>query len=61
MMMRERAMSPVDVVKTFITALQAGEMEEAAGFMTDDFVERGWTLNSKHEVALTEQNEYTFS
>jgi hypothetical protein len=54
-------MSPVDVVKTFITALQAGEMEEAAGFMTDDFVERGWTLNSKHEVALTEQNEYTFS
>lgn len=36
-------MSPVDVVKTFITALQAGEMEEAARFMTDDFVERGWT------------------
>ncbi|HEY6542625.1 MAG TPA: nuclear transport factor 2 family protein [Ktedonobacteraceae bacterium] len=36
-------MSPVDVVKTFITALQAGEMEEAARFMADDFVERGWT------------------
>lgn len=36
-------MSPVDVVKTFITALQAGEMEEAAQYMTDDFVERGWT------------------
>ena len=36
-------MSPVDVVKTFITALQAGEMEEAARYMTDDFVERGWT------------------
>ena len=36
-------MNPVDVVKTFITALQAGEMEEAARFMTDDFVERGWT------------------
>ncbi len=36
-------MSPADVVKTFITALQAGEMEEAARFMADDFVERGWT------------------
>lgn len=36
-------MSPVDVVKTFITALQAGDMEEAARFMSDDFVERGWT------------------
>lgn len=36
-------MNPVDVVKTFITALQAGEMEEAAGYMADDFVERGWT------------------
>ncbi len=42
-MMKERVMSPVDVVKTFITALQAGEMEEAAQYMTDDFVERGWT------------------
>ena len=36
-------MSPVDVVRTFITALQAGDMEEAARFMADDFVERGWT------------------
>lgn len=36
-------MSPADVVKTFITALQAGEMEEAARFIADDFVERGWT------------------
>lgn len=36
-------MSPVQVVKTFITALQAGEMEEAARFMANDFVERGWT------------------
>ena len=36
-------MNPGDVVKTFITAVQAGEMEEAARFMTDDFVERGWT------------------
>ena len=36
-------MSLVQVVKTFITALQAGEMEEAAQYMTDDFVERGWT------------------
>jgi predicted ester cyclase len=41
--MEERVMSPVDVVKTFITALQAGDMEEAARFMSDDFVERGWT------------------
>lgn len=39
-------MSPVEVVKTFITALQAGEMEEAARYMTDDFVERGWTPQS---------------
>jgi len=36
-------MSPVQVVKTFITAVQAGEMEEAARYMTGDFVERGWT------------------
>ena len=36
-------MSPVQVVKTFITALQAGEMEEATRVMTDDFVEQGWT------------------
>lgn len=36
-------MSPLEVVKTFITALQAGEMEEAARSMTDEFVERGWT------------------
>ena len=48
-------MSPVQVVKTFITALQAGEMEEAARFMTDDFVERGWTpqpLNGQSFLAM---------
>ncbi len=48
-------MSPVDVVKTFITALQAGEIEEAADYMTDDFVERGWTplpLNGQGFLAL---------
>lgn len=43
LLLRERAMNPVQVVKTFITALQAGEMEEAARYMTDDFVEQGWT------------------
>lgn len=36
-------MSPIGVVKTFITALQSGDMEEAASSMSDDFVERGWT------------------
>lgn len=36
-------MSPIDVVKMFITALQSGDMEEAASSMSDDFVERGWT------------------
>ena len=36
-------MRPLQVVKTFITALQAGEIEEAARYMTDDFIERGWT------------------
>ena len=43
LLVRERVMNPVQVVKTFITALQAGEMEEAARYMTDDFVEQGWT------------------
>ena len=36
-------MSPLDIVKTFITALQSGDFEEAASCMADDFVERGWT------------------
>jgi hypothetical protein len=48
-------MSPVEVVKTFITALQAGEMEEAARYMTGDFVERGWTpqpLNGADFLAM---------
>ena len=48
-------MNPVDVVKTFITALQAGDMEVAARFMSDDFVERGWTpqpLNGRAFLAM---------
>jgi SnoaL-like protein len=36
-------MSPTEIVKTFITALQSGDMEVAANDMSDDFVVRGWT------------------
>ena len=36
-------MSSTEVVKTFITALQWGDMEEAVGYMADDFVITGWT------------------
>ncbi len=36
-------MSATEIVKTFITALQSGDMEVAANFMSDDFVVRGWT------------------
>ncbi|HKV57492.1 MAG TPA: nuclear transport factor 2 family protein [Ktedonobacteraceae bacterium] len=48
-------MSPIDVVKTFITALQSGDMEEAANRMSDDFVEKGWTpqpLDGQQFLAL---------
>ncbi len=36
-------MSATEIVKTFITALQSGDMEVAANYMSDDFVVRGWT------------------
>ena len=36
-------MSATEIVKTFITALQSGDMEVAATSMSDDFVVRGWT------------------
>ncbi len=34
-------MTAVEIVKTFITALQSGDMEMAATIMADDFVARG--------------------
>jgi len=36
-------MSAIDTVKTFITALQAGDLELAAQYMSDDFSMSGWT------------------
>ena len=36
-------MSATEIVKSFITALQSGDTEVAATFISDDFVVRGWT------------------
>src|SRR2546428_8601348 len=36
-------MSAREIVKTFVTALQSGDMEMAASYMSDDFVCSGWT------------------
>ena len=36
-------MGATEIVKTFITALQSGDMEVAANYMSDDFVVHGWT------------------
>lgn len=36
-------MNPTEIVQTFITALQSGDMDMAAQYMTDDFVFEGWT------------------
>ncbi len=36
-------MSSVEIVETFITALQAGDLETAAGCAADAFIERGFT------------------
>lgn len=38
-------MSNEEIVKTFITALQSGDMELAAGLMSDDFVASDFTLD----------------
>src|SRR5579872_1361201 len=54
-------MSPLDIVKTFITALQSGDFEEAARCMADDFVERGWTpqpLDGQELLALMSSLRY---
>jgi len=48
-------LKPTEIVQTFITALQAGDMETAAQYMTDDFVFEGWTpqaLNKGEFLAL---------
>src|SRR5579884_1831364 len=36
-------MNSTEIVQTFITALQWGDMEEAVEWMADDFVLSGWT------------------
>lgn len=36
-------MDAIDTVKTFMTALQAGDLELAAQYMSDDFSMSGWT------------------
>src|SRR5256885_1824875 len=36
-------MGATEIVKTFITALQSGDMEVAANYMSDDFIVWGWT------------------
>lgn len=36
-------MDAIDTVKTFMTALQAGDLELAAHYMPDDFSMSGWT------------------
>jgi hypothetical protein len=49
-------METIDVVKTFITALQSGDMELAANTMTDDFKTSGLLpgreLNARELLAL---------
>ena len=48
-------MKPTEIVQTFITALQAGDMDMAAQHMMDDFVFEGWTpqaLNKGEFLAL---------
>ncbi|GAC1399595.1 MAG: hypothetical protein NVS4B12_06250 [Ktedonobacteraceae bacterium] len=51
-------MSSVDTVNTFITALQSGDIELAAGFMADDFVMRGFAPKSlnKNQFLATYSN-----
>ena len=39
-------MSAREIVKTFVTALQSGDMETAAAHMSDDFICSGWTPQS---------------
>ena len=53
--MEELILKPTEIVQTFITALQVGDMEMAAQYMTDDFVFEGWTpqaLNKGEFLAL---------
>ncbi len=51
-------MSAIDIVNTFLTALQSGDMELAANTMSDDFTMSGFapqTLN-KNEFLVTHSN-----
>jgi hypothetical protein len=53
--MEEVTLKPKEIVQTFITALQSGDMDMAAQYMTDDFVFEGWTpqpLNKREFLAL---------
>ena len=36
-------MNATEIVKTFVTALQSGDMETATAHMSDDFICSGWT------------------
>jgi SnoaL-like domain len=56
--MEKDTLKPTEIAQTFITALQAGDMELAAQNMTDDFVFEGWTpqaLNKGEFLALESQ------
>lgn len=53
--MEEVTLKPKEIVQTFITALQSGDMDTAAQYITDDFVFEGWTpqpLNKGEFLAL---------
>ncbi len=53
--MEEAILNDTEIVQTFITALQSGDMDLAAQNMTDDFVFEGWVpqaLNKGEFLAL---------
>lgn len=62
-------MNSTEIVQTFITALQSGDMDMAAQYMTDDFAFEGWTpqaLNIGEFLALQSElhgamPDYTFN
>jgi hypothetical protein len=48
-------LNPKEIVQTFITAIQSGDLDMAAQYITDDFVFEGWTpqrLNKGEFLAL---------
>ncbi|HZU71108.1 MAG TPA: nuclear transport factor 2 family protein [Ktedonobacteraceae bacterium] len=62
-------MNATEIVQTFITALQSGDMDMAAQYMMDDFVFEGWTpqaLDKGEFLALQSElhaamPDYTFN